>query len=84
MVSFDAVDRYLGLDSNRFTAPMAEAVLTFSATEEVKQRVALLADKANRGDLTPQELEEYEGYMDLDELVTVLKSRARMFLASRP
>ena len=83
MATVDSIDRYLGLDANQFTQPMAQAVLAFCATDDVKARSADLAEKANFGTISEEERAEYERYIELDELVTILKSRARRFLATR-
>ena len=83
MSTSEAIDHFLGIETGSLTPPMAEAVLAFSATEEVKQRVIELGDKANEGTISDDERNEYERYIELDELVTVLKSRARQFLASQ-
>lgn len=84
MATVDSIDRFLGLNSQHFTPAMAQAVLAFEATEEVKARSAELAEKANFGTITGEERAEYERYIELDELVAVLKARARRFLASHP
>jgi hypothetical protein len=82
MATVDSIDRYLGIDAEKFTPPMAQAVLAFGATDDVKKRVSVLADKASLGTITEQERSEYERYIQIDELITVLKSRARRFLSS--
>jgi len=82
MATVDSIDRYLGLDTNQFTTPMAQAILVFRATEDVKSRSAELADRANFGTLTEEERAEYLRYIELDELVTIIKSRARRFLSA--
>lgn len=82
MATVDSIDRYLGLDAGQFTQPMARAILAFRATDSVKNRSANLAEKANFGTITEKERAEYERYIELDELVAILKSRARDFLAS--
>lgn len=83
MTTSHTIDRFLGLDSDQLTPPMASAILTFTATDEVKQRVAELADKANFGTITAEEQEEYERYIELDSLLTIAKARARTYLTQR-
>ena len=79
----DATDTFLGLDADQFTDPMARAVLAFSATDQVKNRSAELADKANFGTITDDERAEYERYIDLAEMLAIMKSRAKRFLANQ-
>jgi hypothetical protein len=40
-----------------------------------------LADKANTGTLTEQERAEYEYYIDVDDVIGLLKAKARSLLA---
>lgn len=83
MTTSHTIDRFFGLDSEQLTAPMASAILTFTATDEVKQRVAELADKANFGTITTDEREEYERYIELDSLLAIAKARARKYLTQQ-
>jgi hypothetical protein len=82
MSTVDPTDTFLGLDADQFTEPMARAMLAFSASERVKERSAELADKANFGTITEAERAEYERYIDLAEMLAIMKSRARRFLAT--
>jgi hypothetical protein len=84
MSTIDPTDTFLGLDADRFTAPMANAMLAFSVSDRVKGRSAELADKANFGVITEDEQAEYERYIDLAEVLAIMKSRAERFLATRP
>jgi hypothetical protein len=83
MSTIDPTDTFLGLDADRFTPPMAKAVLAFSVSERVKDRSAALADKANFGTITADEQAEYEPYIDLAEMLAIMKSRANRFLAAQ-
>lgn len=81
MATANTIDQYLGLDADRFTAPMANALLQFTITEEVKQRAAELADKTNFGTITDDEHAEYLRMIELDEVLSVMQTKARRFLA---
>ena len=83
MSTADPTDTFLGLDADQFTEPMAKAVLAFSASERVRVGSAELADKANFGIITQAEQAEYERYIDLAEMLAIMKSRAKQFLATR-
>lgn len=83
MSTVNPTDRFLGLDANQFTEPMANAVLAFSASDQVKSRSAELAEKSNFGTITDVERTEYERYIDLAEMLAIMKSRAKRFLATR-
>jgi hypothetical protein len=41
-----------------------------------------LADTANFGTITDEEKAEYERYIDLAEMLAIMKSRAKRFLAA--
>jgi uncharacterized protein YnzC (UPF0291/DUF896 family) len=43
-------------------------------------RVDKLADKANEGELTPREREEYQSYIKTSELLSLIQLRARLKL----
>ncbi|HVA47594.1 MAG TPA: hypothetical protein VNH11_14590 [Pirellulales bacterium] len=51
------------------------------AEAQLADRVALLADKANEGELSEAERAEYEGYIEANNLLTVLQAEARFHLA---
>jgi hypothetical protein len=82
MSTVNPTDEFLGLDADQFTEPMAEAVLAFSTSDRVRNRSAELADKANFGTITEQERAEYERYIDLAEVLAIMKSRAKRFLTT--
>jgi len=83
MVSLDTTDRFLALDAGQFTTPMAQALLSFSVTEEVKQRASELAEKMNFGTITTEERAEYLRLIELDELLSLVQMKAKSFLASK-
>jgi len=83
MVALDTTDRFLALDADQFTAPMAHALLNFSVTDEVKQWASVLAEKANFGTITAEEHAEYLRLIELDELLSLVQSKARYFLATK-
>jgi len=83
MVSLDTTDRFLALDAGQFTVPMAHALLSFSVTDEVKQRASELAEKTNFGTITAEEHSEYLRLIELDELLSLVQTKARGFLAAK-
>lgn len=81
MVPTDITDRFLAID-DEFSPPMANALLHFRVTDEIKQRAAELAEKSNFGTITDEEKAEYLRLIDLDEIMAVLQAKARRFLSS--
>jgi hypothetical protein len=70
---------------HRGTAPIF-AILTAEQTKrlaelegdpDLAKRVAELAEKANEGDLSPAEREEYEAYIEANNLLAILQAEAR-------
>lgn len=74
------IDRFLDIDTERFTAPMAEALVHFKVTEEVNARVEELAEKSNFGTISEQERAEYLRLIELAEVFSLLQARAKRFL----
>lgn len=73
---------------HRGTAPIF-AMLTLDQTRRLAElegdpdladRVAELAEKANDGELSASERDEYEAYIDANNLMAVLKAEARFRL----
>jgi hypothetical protein len=48
---------------------------------DLERRLELLADKANEGELSPAERQEYEAYIEANNLLAVLQAQARFHLA---
>ena len=74
---------------HRGTAPIF-AILTLDQTRQLaavqgdpnlEERIAVLAQKANEGELSAEEVAEYEDYIAANDLLTVLRSEARFHLA---
>lgn len=57
-------------------------ILEFRIAPEVQARVDELAERANRGDLTPEEDAEYEALIDAADMISVLKLKAKRLLAA--
>ncbi len=73
---------------HRGTAPLF-SILTADQTRRIAElqgdpgladRVAELAACANEGELTPADREEYEGYIDANNLLAVRQAEARFHL----
>lgn len=64
------------------TEDAAKKIVALRAEPELQHRVDELADKANLGELTSAERNEYDRYLAAFHFVTVMQSRARRFLQS--
>ena len=66
------------------TPQQAKKILSIKPTDRLIARVQELAGKANSGILTEQERAEYEHYVDVDDVIGLLKAKARSLLGNTP
>src|SRR5436305_5055190 len=76
------LDRMLDPLSRCLDAESARRVLELGVDPVVQARVKILAERANEGLLTPEERAEYEAYINADDFIAILKSKARRRLDS--
>lgn len=77
---------------DHFLAPMIEALTPAVARTLVDLRIDpylqahinVLRCKANAGTLTPEEDAEYKDFVEAVDLMAILQSKARQFLAKNP
>ena len=65
------------------TPEVAQALVALRADSGLQGRLKDLAEKNTAGQLTADERAEYDMYLAAISVVTVLQSKARVFLASR-
>jgi len=58
----------------------ARALLEVRASERSQRRVTELAERCNRGELSPAERAEYELLIEVGDVVALLQARARLYL----
>jgi hypothetical protein len=73
----DFLSTYIEPLAEDLTSQQAEKILAIKPTPKLVSRVQELADKANAGTLTEQERAEYEYYVDVDDVIGILKAKAR-------
>lgn len=76
----DFLSTYLGPLAEDLTPRQAEKILATKPSNELIARVQELSEKANAGVLTEHERAEYEYYVDVDDVIGLLKARARTVL----
>ena len=64
--------------------PSSQVIVDFRPSLELQARVSKLLDKNQVGTLTPAERAELDQYEHLDYLMTLMKARARQYLATAP
>jgi hypothetical protein len=55
------------------SAPSAQQILAFEASENVNERLHMLLDKNRESSLTPEERAELDEYLRMDHFVGMLK-----------
>jgi len=70
----EPVSRCFGLET-------AKALARLRVDDRVQARVDELAEKCNEGELTPEERNEYEAYVQASTLIGILQAKARRLLA---
>ncbi len=64
-----------------FTREVAREVASLRADPKLQTQLDALATKANEGELTSEERERYEAYVEAIDLISILQAKARKILA---
>lgn len=80
-IQLNVIDRLFDPVVRCLTPEAADQILNFRPDAETVARVRDLADKANNGELTSQEQNEYEDYIEVIDLIGILQARTRAALA---
>ncbi|MCY2991179.1 MAG: hypothetical protein NTY19_25370 [Planctomycetota bacterium] len=80
IMSTTVLDRFLDPVTDCLTAAVAERIVGVQVDLQTQARLDDLAEKANRGELTEEEREEYMEYVEGMDLVGILKAKARKVL----
>lgn len=75
------IDDILQPLTDALTPETASVLAGFKVSDAVRTRVAELAAKANEGELTEAEREEYETHVRYANVLSVIKAKARSVLA---
>ncbi len=82
-MSTTVLDRFLDPVTDCLTPAVAERIVGVQVDSQTQTRLDELAAKANLGQLTEQEREEYAQYVEGMDLVGILKAKARKVLQRR-
>ena len=77
------LEQLQGPVSSALNKEAARKLIGLKANRKAQARVAKLARKCNEGELTPDELAEYETYVLAGEVIAILQDKARLLLARR-
>jgi hypothetical protein len=67
-----------------FTPEVAKRVAELRVDPAVQARIAELAEKCNKGTITPEEMAEYGAYIQAMDVVAVLQKKARTLSVQPP
>ncbi len=78
------LDRFLDPVAEVFTPELASRLADLRADEEMQAEIELLRRKANEGTLTPDEEAAYKDFVEAVDVISIIQSKARRFLARHP
>lgn len=78
------LDRFLKPFSECLTPEVAQRIVNLQLDSQSQARIDELAAKANEGQLTDEERQEYEEFVEGIDLIGILKARARTVLVKYP
>ena len=77
MATLSALDQLLNPSTGWLTPQSAQKLVDWKVSDEVRQRVEELGQKANLGTLTEDEDAEYRAYLDDAEVISLMQAKAR-------
>ena len=84
MTTIGYLDRFLEPMTEVLTPQVARKIADLRADPDTQARVDELSAKANDGTLSPDEDTEYKGYVEAADIMGIIQSKARRFLAQHP
>ena len=76
----DFLSSYIEPLADELTPQQARTILGVKPSDDLIGKVQTLADKASAGTLSVEERAEYEYYIDIDDVIGLLKAKARNIL----
>ncbi|MCA9238074.1 MAG: hypothetical protein KDA44_21520 [Planctomycetales bacterium] len=80
----DAFHRLIDPVFDLLSQEQAGQIAGFHAEAELQDKIQQLAEKANEGELTPDEQAEYEGYAHANRFLAILQAGLRRRTAGDP
>jgi hypothetical protein len=78
------LDRFLDPVTDLLTPDVARAIVELRVDDETHARIDKLREKANDGTLTPEEDADYKEFVEALDIISIIQSKARKFLARHP
>ena len=76
------LDLFLDPITDAFTPELARRLVDLRADDELQSEIDVLRQKANAGTLSPDEEAAYKDFVDAVDLISIVQSKARRFLAN--
>ena len=83
MSTISYLDRFLDPMADAFTPEFARRIVELRADPRLQAHIDELADKANRGALSPEEDRDYKN-CEAADIIGIFQAKARRFLANHP
>jgi hypothetical protein len=83
MSTVSYLDRFLQPVMEAFTPELARVLVGLRADDELQAEVELLREKANIGTLSPEEEVAYKDFVEAVDVISIIQSKARRFLANQ-
>jgi hypothetical protein len=77
----EALDRLLDPLSQALTPEVARKIVELRADPKVQELMDDYADRNTEGELTPEELSDYEALVSAFDMISILQAKARKVLA---
>lgn len=77
------LDRFLDPVTDALTPELARTIADLRVDAETQAHIEELRQKANEGTLTPEEDAEYKEFVEAVDIISIIQSKARKFLAKR-
>ena len=84
MSTVSYLDRFLQPVTEAFTPELARVIVDLRADDELQAEIDVLRQKANMGTLSPDEEAAYKDFVEAVDVIAIIQSKARRFLASHP
>jgi len=83
MATTTYLDRFLEPVTDAFTPEFARRIIQLKADPGLEAEIDLLRRRASEGTLSPEEDAAYKDFVEAVDVVSIIQSKARRFLARR-
>jgi hypothetical protein len=84
MSTVSYLDRFLQPVTEAFTPELARVLVELRADDALQAEIELLRNKANTATLSPDEEAAYKDFVEAVDVISILQSKARSYLARQP